>query len=217
MRDKDKLKSMIATTLGVNEADITDDFSLRVQKLKTSAGSVILSNIVKKIYGRKVDCRNVSTFGELIARIEGKAASSLPSDISEPPKISISDRKRAYGGMVCGIDIQEIDIFPESEDYWNESFYTDNFTDDEIAYCAASESPRHSFAARWCLKEALHKCGERYYGIPFDKIRSVKTTGGILKIEVLNEEGSWEQLAFACSISHADNYAVGMVTGIDER
>ena len=114
--------------------------------------------------------------------------------------------------MVCGIDIQEIDIFPEAADCWSESFYTDNFTPDEIAYCITADSPRHSFAARWCLKEALHKCGSEYYDIPLSDIRSVRTDSGMLRVEI-KDNGVWKQLPYACSISHADDYAVGMVTG----
>ena len=118
------------------------------------------------------------------------------------------------GSMICGIDIQEIEIFPKADDYWSESFYTDNFTDSEIAYCVAADSPRRSFAARWCLKEALHKCGNDYLDIPLKDIQSVKTTGGVLRIEIRNEQGGWIRLPFACSISHADHYAVGIVTGM---
>lgn len=234
----EKLKMMIAGTLGISVADITDDFSLRLQKFKTSAGSVILGNMVKKAYGRKVDCRNVSTFGELVLRAEGKEkeANDVKTEIDIVSSDEIADMEAANvedgaktgnisgelptgencvsGGMVCGIDIQEIEIFPEADDYWSESFYTDNFTDGEIAYCVAADSPRHSFAARWCLKEALHKCGNDYFDIPLKDIQSVKATGGVLRMEIRNKQGGWIRLPYACSISHTDNYAVGIVTGI---
>lgn len=234
MTERDKLKKMIAGTLKVNESDITDDFSLRVQKFKTSAGSVILGNMVKKVYGRKVDCRNVATFGELIARIEGEAPEgTVPAaetadntDALKAGTDSNAGNKTAKGDKapariirsgsfrpVCGIDIQEIDIFPETDDYWSDSFYTDNFTKDEIAYCITAPMPRHSFAARWCIKEALHKCGPEYFDLPLIDIQSVRLESGELRVEIRDKNGEFIRLPFACSLSHADNYAVGMVTG----
>ena len=114
---------------------------------------------------------------------------------------------------VCGIDIQEISIFPETGDYWSDSFYTDVFTPEEIAYCITAPEPRHSFAARWCLKEALHKCGSKYYGMELKDIRTVSLKTGELRIEIRGEDGGFKRLPYACSVSHADNYAVGMVMG----
>ncbi len=232
MSETDKLRKMIAGTLGVNASDITEDFSLKVQKFKTSAGSVILGNMVKKVYGRKVDCRNVSTFGELLARINGDGApevsgkdTAVKEDIkpvytadSENGNQNAEKKPVRRGRMdalrpVCGIDIQEIDVFPKTDDYWSESFYTDNFTKDEIAYCITAPEPRHSFAARWCLKEALHKCGDLYYDIPLKDIQAVRLKTGELRVEIRDDDGGFTRLPFACSISHADHYAVGMVMG----
>lgn len=239
MSQTDKLKEMIAGTLGVDKSDITDDFSLKVKKFKTSAGSVILKNMVKKAFGRNVDCRNAATFGELLARINGEEPADanvsgtsdetdkgadetdkMPDDVkssvtdpSEDMEAPVQRGRVTSFRPVCGIDIQEISIFPETDDYWSESFYTDNYTPDEIAYCITAPQPRHSFAARWCLKEALHKCGEDYYDIPLKDIRAVRLKTGELRVEIRDESGSFKRLPFACSVSHADNYAVGMVTG----
>lgn len=231
MTKLDELKKMIAEAQNVSADIIDDNYNLKVGRFKTSAGSMILANMVKKVYGCKINA-NVSTFGELVKRIDGVSdASTAAMTTSKVPAASTAthtvsgtdsanDDFPTYtltGHPICGIDIQEIDIFPEAEDYWKESFYTDNFTDDEIAYCITADSPRHSFAARWCIKEALHKCGSRYYDIPLKSIQVVRHKSGILSLEILSESGAWERLPFACSLSHADNYAVGMVSGFDRR
>lgn len=217
MAKPDEIKKLIANTLKINAADINDDFLLKSGKMKTSAGSVILSNIVKKIYGVKMSCENVSTFGELIRMAQGGNIDEsepvpLAADIEEYPERTDSPITGQY--FVCGIDIQEVDVFPEVDDYWKESFYTDSFTKNEIAYCVTAASPRHSFAARWCLKEALHKCGAKYYGIPLSNIQVVKQRSGAVILEML-EDNSWKALPFSCSLSHAEKYAVGMVTGFE--
>jgi phosphopantetheine--protein transferase-like protein len=116
----------------------------------------------------------------------------------------------------CGIDIQEIDIFPECEDYWSESFYTSNFTDEEIAYCATADSPRSSFAARWCAKEALHKCSGKYFNIPLRDIQVAKNSDGSVRIEIW-KNGKWAVIPASCSLSHSENYATAVVISAEGR
>lgn len=217
MAKVDEIKKLIADTLKINAADIDDDFLLKTGRLKTSAGSVILSNIVKKVYGVKLDCKEMSTFGELISIVDGgnvEAYEVVPLEENTEEVVESTDSPIIGQHLVCGIDIQEIDTFPAVDDYWKESFYTDNFTKNEIAYCVTADSPRHSFAARWCVKEALHKCGAKYYSVPLSNIQTVKQRSGAVTLEVL-EDNSWKALPFSCSLSHADKYAVGMVTGIE--
>lgn len=215
----DELKNLIAGTLKVNVSEIDENFSLKTGRLKTSVGSVILANIIKKVYGQKVDCRKINTFGELFVMLEGTEYEG--SNTVDQYQESESDIKmespvqEISGRLVCGIDIQEIEIFPEVDDYWSDSFYTDNFTNDEIAYCVTAASPRHSFAARWCVKEALHKCGSMYYNILFKDIQVVVRPSEIRTVEI-RRGTDWQTLPFSCSLSHADNYAVGMVTGFEQ-
>lgn len=217
MEKSDELKKMIANTLKVSITDIDSEFSLKRGKLKTSAGSVILGNMIAKVYGQKIDCGTISTFGELLKIVENDTTESVIEDIKTEGNMEEDSHENvvniAGNGLVCGIDIQEIDIFPESDDYWSESFYTDNFTNEEIAYCVTADSPRHSFAGRWCVKEALHKCCEKYYDIVFKDIQVAKHKNGNVSIEI-RKNSKWHELPIVCSISHADNYAVGIVTGV---
>ena len=232
----EKLKQLIANTLKINASDIDDSFSLKTGKFKTSFGAAILDNIVKKVSGRRVDCKKVNTFGELTALLGNENSETVAPETvavneattpetyrtaSEPPTSEPASKEistppignMAGSRIVCGIDIQEIETFPDVTDYWTESFYTDNFTSDEIAYCVTAASPRHSFAGRWCAKEALQKCVTKYTETPFRDIQIGKKASGQLKIEV-KINGQWQELgALSCSISHADKYAVGMVTG----
>ncbi len=258
MAKTDELRQLIAETLKVNVSDIDDGFSLKTGRFKTSAGSVILSNIFRKVYGQKVDCKEVNTFGELLALADEKYnqfiinvvdSSSKVKPTAEPAvetSVSVERGQEQENGeknvvelghhLVCGIDIQEIDIFPDVADFWTDSFYTDNFTEEEVAYCVTTASPRHSFAGRWCVKEALHKCSPKYLNIPLKNIRVTRYPQGAgasstsaalmsssdsghlsqIRIEVrLN--GTWKELRnLTCSLSHADNYAVGMVTGWED-
>jgi phosphopantetheine--protein transferase-like protein len=56
-----------------------------------------------------------------------------------------------------GIDIEYCDHLPAVADPWTETFYSDNFTPAEIAYCQRRSDPRESFCGIWCAKEAAIK------------------------------------------------------------
>jgi phosphopantetheine--protein transferase-like protein len=223
-RKINKLKSALAKIVGCKDADIDDSFSLDLPKFKSSAGSVILANVVKKIYKEKIDCSNVKTFGALLARVEGGAEPSVetiecaemaepekaPPEKTEPPA---SAPQPSLFQLHCGVDIQDIAIFPETNDYWTEPFYKEHFTAEEIAYCATTDFPRQHFASRWCVKEALVKCG---LTAPFNRIQIKKLPGGGIRPETLAPNGAWSALDASCSMSHSEAYAVGMavVTGV---
>jgi phosphopantetheine--protein transferase-like protein len=244
---------------------------------------VILGNIVRKVYGEDLDFSGISTFGELLSKLEANGvdvngggaeggsdakktvksggagvnasgtgkSGSLGGAYANPLAggnvgSGVNANSGGYdvpginpmaGGNVgtgvnasavrgpqqikfilpsCGIDIQEIDIFPECEDYWSESFYTSNFTDEEIAYCATADSPRSSFAARWCAKEALHKCSGKYFNIPLRDIQVAKNSDGSVRIEIW-KNGKWAVIPASCSVSHSENYATAVVISAEGR
>jgi phosphopantetheine--protein transferase-like protein len=114
------------------------------------------------------------------------------------------------GAFTCGIDIQDIAIFPEAIDYWTEPFYQENFTGEEIAYCVATRFPRQHFAARWCVKEALRKNSSAFLSLPFTAIQIKKRQDGSVFVETC-AGGTWRRTAASCSMSHTEHYAVGMV------
>jgi len=206
------LARALGKILNRREEDIGESFSLEVPKLKSSAGSVILRNVVKKVCQRDMDCSGVETFGDLLRKIEGGAsgpeegaaspAAAMPPAVSggtehgpEAGGASEAPEQPAAGpggvnglppgglnGLACGIDIQDFSLFPEAEDYWTDPFYREHFTDEEIAYCAASEDPRGHFAVRWCVKEALKKCGPLFLALPFQdiQVRKRRDGGGVL-------------------------------------
>jgi phosphopantetheine--protein transferase-like protein len=230
-----KLRAALARIVNVQENEITNAFSLDIQKFHSSAGSVILSNVVKKIYKQKVDCSGVKTLGELMARIEGKDEALISKSEGAPevlpeakpgaavPKQHVlsqdtPERLPQYqaipesipGAFTCGIDIQDVSIFPEAQDYWSEPFYRDNFTDEEIAHCATASFPRQHFAARWCIKESLKKNASVFLSLPFKYIQVKKRDDGSIFVECFFKE-KWQPVAGTCSMSHSEQFAVGMV------
>jgi phosphopantetheine--protein transferase-like protein len=213
------LRTAIAKIANVDESAITGDFSLDIPRFRSSAGSVILSNMVKKICKQSVNCAGVKTFGELLSL--GNAVPALDSAVpvtataAVPAETPLPDIEKpsailVMAGMSCGIDIQDISIFPESSDYWVEPFYTDNFTEEEIAYCATAPFPRKHFASRWCVKESLRKNNPAFLALPFKSIQVKKQRDGSVSVEVYTH-GAWRRINGTCSMSGSEQFAVGMV------
>jgi len=100
-----------------------------------------------------------------------------------------------YGGIpiLVGTDIQFIDEFPISKDFWGEQFYIDNFKDSEIAHATSKEHPIETFAGIYCAKEAIFKANNQ---IPR------------AEIEIYYRDGKPNYGDFSLSISHSQSYAV---------
>ena len=106
--------------------------------------------------------------------------------------------KRAIGShgevpISIGTDIQCIDEFPISKDFWREPFYTDNFKDSEIAYASSKEHPIETFAGIYCAKESIFKANNQ---IPR------------AEIEIYYKDRKPCYGGFSLSISHTKSYAV---------
>jgi phosphopantetheine--protein transferase-like protein len=214
------LKTAIAKIANVDESAITGDFSLDIPRFRSSAGSVILSNMVKKICKQSVNCTGVKTFGELLSLGNAVPAIDSAASVDVHAETPLPDREKApatsfaapviMASMSCGIDIQDISIFPEPSDYWVEPFYTDNFTEEEIAYCATAPFPRKHFASRWCIKEALRKNSPAFLALPFKSIQVKKQRDGSVFVEIYTH-GAWRRINGTCSMSGSEHFAVGMV------
>lgn len=118
-------------------------------------------------------------------------------------------------GILCGVDIVEIDRIRHSIEKLGESFLNRVFTESEIEYCEGKKVVKYmSFAARFAAKEAVSKA------------LGTGISGGVgLKdIEVLNDERGKPFILLhegaklkykeiqgkdvALSLSHCENYAV---------
>lgn len=153
----------------------------------------------------------VKTFGDLCllagaevgAEVSGKAdgASAVPS---HPPRSAPTGSSGA--GFAVGVDIQSVAAMPEATDYWEAEFYRQHFTRQEIAYALLQPSPRESFAAMWCAKEALRKADDRWLETDWQLTEVVHTSTG--KPTLISGE---QTIPFTVSLSHTEGLAVAVV------
>ena len=94
-----------------------------------------------------------------------------------------------------GIDIQKIDKLPVVKDPWESDFYKNNFKKNEIAHCLKKKNPYQSFSGIYSVKEAIFKIdgsSKSDLEITFDENGKPKSSG------------------YSISISHDEDYAVGV-------
>ncbi len=139
---------------------------------------------------------DIKTYGVLMQRINEKQAGSsftpLPELIS-----TIAEIDTFNSGI--GIDIQEINVLPVSNDFREDEFYKMNFTSAEIAYCILQKNPRVSFAGLFAAKEAIVKADNTFLNKPFNAIQLEHLPNG----KPYNSQ-------FKISISHTEEIAIAV-------
>jgi phosphopantetheine--protein transferase-like protein len=151
---------------------------------------------------------NVDTFGDLCA-VLGIATSSNPSARVVAPSqalvIPAAEIQAAGSGIVVGADVESVSAMPEASDYWEDDFYKTTFTSREIAHALLRPSPRASFAAMWCAKEALRKADASLANADWQMIEVTHDELGKPGILV-----NGRQPEGALSLSHTDEFALAV-------
>jgi len=217
----DKLKQVVAELFEADLNKVNADFLLSTRRMQGSLARAKLDAAIRHRLG--VKCRAVysaKTYGELKKAVLGESSGSDEADSSASivatvtnTDVSVPFSENSIGSataLSCGIDVEMVENFPEVDDYWKDSFYTNSFSSVEIAYCLLQENPRMHFAARWCAKEALKKCHQLYLPEEMKNIELVSEDGAP-PIFRHYQSGIPTPIPFAVSISHTPLMAVAMV------
>ena len=95
-----------------------------------------------------------------------------------------------------GIDIENISNFENLKKY-DDQFYKNNFSLNEINYCKTRIDPKRSFTALFSLKESIIKADNSFKNIPFNQIEILHSRNGKPSFS-----------GFSLSISHTDNLVI---------
>ncbi len=215
-----KLKQIVAELFEADVTKVHEDFLLSTRRMQGSLARAKLDAAIRHRLG--VTCRGVysaKTYGELHKAVLGVAshdesgasvAAVSQKSNSETAVPVMFNGMGAGTGMSCGIDVEMVEGFPEVDDYWKDSFYTNSFSSVEIAYCLLQDHPRMHFAARWCAKEALKKCQPSYL---HEEMKNIELVSKAEASPILRhyQDGIPTPIPFAVSISHTTNIAVAMV------
>jgi phosphopantetheine--protein transferase-like protein len=222
---REVLKAIVGELCGVEAGQLGPEFRLATGRLRSSLGRATLDAKIRRRLGVRIEnLHALATLAELEAALVGNnsgvtvPAPQVPlgrsAEALQPgpqPNLRLpAEMPGADAGLACGIDIEPISALPETKDYWEEPFYKANFTAAEIAYCVSQSNPRLHFAARWCAKEALKKCGAEYAPMEMNKIEVARRDTGSPFLRVLAADGV-RIPPVGLSLTHSEEWALALV------
>lgn len=204
---KKQIIDVIADFLRKDSKDINETTSLKMSSVLKHRLYAILSD--KGFHVR--DKHEVKTIEDLLLRVkkkindhmileELKTTKALANKETEPVFTDFSQKVSALGiDIQMGVDIEEVDNFPQTLNFREDPFYIQTFSSREIAYCLLNENPIQSFAGKFAAKEAIIKVDETYTQRPMNQI------------EILNDKtGKPYFKDFRISISHTGRNAIAV-------
>lgn len=147
------------------------------------------------------DYNKIRTLGDLLENC-GLEAKEKADSVQIERNSTIRKENRKFS---IGIDIEKTDKMPETQDYREDVFYNQNFSQNEISYCLTQPDPLQSFTGRFAAKEAIVKADNSYKGIAFSQIEIATDANGIPYF-----------MNFIISISHTDNLAIAVAMKIPQ-
>jgi holo-[acyl-carrier protein] synthase len=208
-----ELRRIVAEFLEVDAEGVGPDTDLRDSGLATSLARAGLDAALRRRLG--IQCPVVYTarrYAELEASALGKEGPELGA--SEPqarPAVDIATTAiaTAHSGIHCGIDIEEVSAMPEAQDFWEHEFFSQNFSDAEIAYCSMQARPHEHFAVRWAAKEALKKTSPEYLNANNRELEVTLTRAGAPALAL-----GGRRLPVALSLAHTRTLAVAVAVAV---
>jgi holo-[acyl-carrier protein] synthase len=209
------LSSFTADYWSLNPADVTDDLTFSavfIRKFSSLRFFRFLAAL-EDTFGVPVSDPGAVTTYAVLRSIIG-AASQLGNGHTDPVEktreLGAESHPPQSGIHAVGHDIEEITNLPEAADYRSHPFYRAHFSAGEIEYCIQSTNPRQHFAARFCAKEAVRKCGPIFAALDPRSIEVVNTESGQPCIR-LSDGQDMSNFRLLVSLTHSDRLASAFV------
>jgi phosphopantetheine--protein transferase-like protein len=202
MSKVNKIKEIVAQFLKVDPAGLNDGTFIDNSALHSSVLTHrMYAELVKE--GVQVNApQDIRTLGDLLSVLDGPQHGHVEKKVDRVVSQGISAQSATNGtrgDISIGIDMEDVENMPETNDYREEPFYSRNFSQKEISYCILQPDPRRSFAGKFAAKEAVIKADNSYRTKTFNQI------------EILNDSvGKPVFENFVVSISHAQDKAVAV-------
>ncbi|OQP49442.1 holo-ACP synthase [Niastella populi] len=197
---EEKIKHLIAPFLRVPSEQIS--YKTIIDRTSVSS-SITLHRMYAKLAeeGFTVpDYWNVKTFSILLERINRNGNAPVTGVQEVPVSMNGVPAHGHVGTFAVGIDIEDVNAMPKTNDFREDEFYKMNFSPAEISYCILQPAPYASFAGLFAAKEAIVKADNSNRNRPFNTI-----------VVSHDQEGKPAYPGFHISISHSNNMAVAVV------
>lgn len=205
MATTEELKAIVGELMKT-DAVVLDESSALTGLLASSIGRARLDAKLRERLGvTNPAVYTVRSFGELCQAL-GVDGADDPTVATVRARPHLATKNLTGAGVALGVDIQSVAALPEETDYWEGDFYRQHFTRQEIGYSLLQPSPRESFAAAWCAKEALRKADNRWVGVDWKLTEITHDAAG--KPTMRSGE---DAIACAVSLSHTEGFAIAVV------
>lgn len=193
-------KNIVAKLLGITPNEVTSATKINRDALQGSVKLHRLRSLLKAIGVNPSSWEDINTFGDLNGiKSDPEPTSNQVSVLSEiHQQVKLSSTQ-----VSIGIDIESDKSIPDTPDYFDDQFFTDNFSGKEIAYCSRAVNPKACFAGRFAAKEAIFKATKGVCGKDFSKI----------EIEVSVDGYPINDLC-SLSISHLNEYQLSIAVAV---
>jgi phosphopantetheine--protein transferase-like protein len=193
---EEKIKEIVSTYLRIP----ADQIAAGTPIGRTALGNSILLHRMYARLGEEgivvSDYAEIKVFGDLMQKQGGNGETFV--------SVIQTRNGEGSGASGVGIDIEEVDALPRVADLRKESFYSQNFTPGEIAYCILQTDPYSSLTGLFAAKEAIVKADGQYRNRPFNTMEIGHSA-----------EGRPEFPGMKISISHAGGMAVAVAVRRD--
>jgi len=194
-----EIKNIISTFIKIPVDNISENTIIDKTVVQ---GSILIHRMYAEIadIGYNIEnYNNIRSFADLLQKTNHSEQVQLPDNQIIKDVTTNYDTNNSIG-----IDIEELSNFKTVEDYRDDNFYKQNFSEQEIAHCLLQENILQSFAGKFAAKEAIVKADNSLINNPFNKI------------EVLNDKNGkpfFQNLVV--SISHTNKLTIAVAMQIN--
>ena len=216
MKHSDAIRSVVARFFNVAESEVTESYVFPSRRLEGSLARTTLHSALKRMAGVDLPAAySANTYGQLIEHIAETRILKVPDaiDVKRSPSALIPVLRDLTPSreLGVGIDIEFVDNLPWTGDPWTDTFYLENFTVREIAYCIRQTNPKLSLCGLWSAKEAVIKCNHGGVRLRPKDLEIRHDVDGQPFVQRASEQHDFAILdGYHLSISHSNMIAVAV-------
>jgi holo-[acyl-carrier protein] synthase len=209
---EDGLREIVSRIARIDPAQLNADSQLKAV-LGNSLGLAKLDAALRSKFGiSEPTVYGVRTFGDLCSLLSvGPSSDVITAPLASNPPIPSTRGHGTSNNISIGVDVESIAAMQGVSDYWDDDFYKNTFTPQEIAYALLQASPQASFAAMWCAKEAFRKSNATLAQLDWQRIEVVHDNQGKPGLLL-----SGQPVQGALSLSHTDEIAFAVFVAVEQ-
>jgi holo-[acyl-carrier protein] synthase len=217
MMDRGAILATVASVSRKRSHAVQGDVSLGSLGLSTSIGLEVLRSRLEKAAGRDLPALTLEMSVEVLCELVlsgaiavdpvGEAGSAQSVSGIEPAASAIPIGASFAADLGVGLDIQQIDMLPETTDYRDDAFYASHFLPSEIATALLRPDPRATLCGLFCVKEAAKKSHPLLLNLRMTELVVSHDANGRPYLAIAPGTVLTQKFRFRISISHTGGLA----------